>query len=355
MKDNTYLKKSIARLNIVAGLSRNKQIDSARPARRLHFQLRLMNTLGKTDTKQFAGASAQHPTPIGYCPHILLVDDDAYICALNAGILMGSGYKVQTAANGAEAWKALELHNYDLLITENVMPWVTGLQLLKHLRSRGVTMPVIMASKTAPAKELKLHPGLRLQAALRKPVTSDKLLLTVKNVLQTAESIASGCQPAQIKNEQLRQTKVLTGALQPTGTNLPKRILFVDDEPLIRQLHKEVLSDVGYAVELAEDGAVAWDTLQVDKFDLLITDHEMPKLTGVELLKKLHAARVYVPTIMVSGTMPTEELKRDQLLPVKATLSKPYAIGDLLNTVKSILSTSESSREQLTQQLRQQI
>jgi DNA-binding response OmpR family regulator len=174
-------------------------------------------------------------------------------------------------------------------------------------------------------------------------------------VLQTAESIAFGCQPVQINDNQLPQTKVRTGALQSTGTNLPKRILFVDDEPLIRQLHKEVLSDVGYAVELAEDGAAAWEALQRQNYDLLITDHEMPKLTGVELLKKLHAARVYVPTIMVSGTMPTEELKRHQWPLVEATLNKPYAIADLLNTVKNILSASESSHEQITPQLRQQI
>ena len=111
--------------------------------------------------------------------------------ALNARVLTWSGYKVQTAIHGAEAWKALELRNYDLLITENVMPYVTGMQLLKHLRSRGLTMPVIMASKTSPAKELKLHPGLRLEAALRKPVTSDKLLQTVKNVLQTLKASPS--------------------------------------------------------------------------------------------------------------------------------------------------------------------
>ena len=188
MKYISLPKKSNARLNIVVGLSRSKQIDSRRPARRLTFQFQFINTAGKAHSKQFAGASVRHLTPTGCCPHILLVDDDAYMCALNAGILMGSGYKVQTAAHGAEAWKALELRNYDLLITENVMPYVTGMQLLKHLRSRGLTMPVIMASGTSPAKELKLHPGLRLEAALRKPVTSDKLLRTVKNVLHTRES-----------------------------------------------------------------------------------------------------------------------------------------------------------------------
>jgi DNA-binding NtrC family response regulator len=338
MKNNKFIKKSNARLNIVAGLSRDKQIDSARPERRLTFQFQLMDDTGESSSKQLAGTFAERSTPTRRWPHILLVDDDAYMRTLNARVLTWSGYKVQIAANGAEAWKALELHNYDLLITENVMPWVTGVQLLKHLRSRGVTMPVIMASKTAPAKELKLHPGLRLEAALRKPVTGDKLLQTVKNVLQTVESTAFGCQPDQIKDRQLPQTKALIVALPPAGANLRKRILFVDDEPLIRQLHKEVLSDVGYAVELAENGAVAWDALQADKFDLLITDHEMPKLTGVELLEKLHAAGVYVPTIMVSGTMPTQELKRHQWPLVEATLNKPYAIGDLLNTVKNILA-----------------
>jgi two-component system, sensor histidine kinase and response regulator len=287
----------------------------------------------------------------GCGPRILLVDDDAYMRALNARVLTWSGYKVQTANHGAEAWKALELRNYDLLITENVMPYVTGTQVFQQLHSRGLTMPVIIASGTSPAKELKLHPGLRLEAALRKPVNSDKLLQTVKNVLQTSESFAPGCQPSQVKDKQLPQTKVLTGGLPQAETNSPKRILFVDDEPLIRQLHKELLSDVGYAVELAEDGAVAWDALQRQNYDLLITDNDMPKLTGIELLKKLHAARVYVPTIMVSGTMPTEELKQHQWSLVEATLNKPYAIGDLLSAVKNILSTSESGREQLAPKL----
>jgi DNA-binding response OmpR family regulator len=135
-------------------------------------------------------------------------------------------------------------------------------------------------------------------------------------------------------------------------TNPPKRILFVDDEPLLRQLHQEVLSESGFAVELAENGSAAWDALQLHNYDLMITDNEMPKVTGVELIEKLHAARIALPVIMVSGTMPTEELKRPELLPVKATLHKPYAIADLLKTVNCILSAPQSYREQLTPQLR---
>jgi DNA-binding response OmpR family regulator len=78
----------------------------------------------------------------------------------------------------------------------------------------------------------------------------------------------------------------------------------------------------------------------------------MPNVTGVELLEKLHAARIALLVIMVSATMPTEELKRHELLPVEATLHKPYNIEDLLKTVKNILHGPKTCREQLAPQLR---
>ena len=46
--------------------------------------------------------------------------------------------------------------------------------------------------------------------------------------------------------------------------------------------------------------------LQLNGYDLLITDNKMPKVSGVDLLNKLYAARMALPVITVSGTMPTE-------------------------------------------------
>jgi CheY-like chemotaxis protein len=297
-----------------------------------------MNPHGKISSKKIAGSPPQPGTLPSHGLHILLADDDSYTRALNAKVLTGSGYKVQTAANGEDARKALELQNFDLLIiTENIMPEITGVQLSIRLRSRGVAIPVIMASKRMPTNELKRHPGLRLEAALRKPVIGQKLLQTVKNFLKTAENIASRPRPSLISRKQLSQPKARAGTLQPTRTNFPRRILVVDDEPLIRQLHKEVLSEFGFIVELAENGAAAWDALQLHHYDLMITDNEMPQMTGVELLEKLHAARIALPVILVSGTMPSEELKHPELMCVEATLQKPYAIADLLKTVNKVL------------------
>ena len=81
-------------------------------------------------------------------------------------------------------------------------------------------------------------------------------------------------------------------SLIPDQKILRHRILVVDDEPLIRELCTELLDDPGYEVDTAENGAVAWDALQMKGYDLLITDNEMPQVSGIELVKKLQAAQM---------------------------------------------------------------
>ena len=93
-------------------------------------------------------------------------------------------------------------------------------------------------------------------------------------------------------------------------TNPPDHILVVEDDNFFRRLNAAVLAQSGYEVDTAEDGAAAWQALNTDSYDLLITDNRMPKVSGVDLLKKLRAARMVLPVIMATGTLPKEELAR---------------------------------------------
>jgi DNA-binding response OmpR family regulator len=133
----------------------------------------------------------------------------------------------------------------------------------------------------------------------------------------------------------------------PCQGNPSSHILVVDDDLTIRQLSAEVLAQFGYHVDEAEDGAAGWDALQVRNYDLLITDHKMPKLTGLELIKKLRSARMALPVIMVAGQLPTEELARDPSLQVAATLLKPFMIGELLGTVRTVLRARDGTRPEI--------
>jgi DNA-binding response OmpR family regulator len=118
------------------------------------------------------------------------------------------------------------------------------------------------------------------------------------------------------------------------------RILVVDDESAVRALMAAILVGCGYHVDTAEDGAVAWEALRTKPYDLLITDQNMPRKTGVELVKNLRSAHMAMPVVMVAGVLPVEELAQNPSLELSATLLKPFALDELLATVTNVLQVA---------------
>jgi two-component system chemotaxis response regulator CheY len=119
----------------------------------------------------------------------------------------------------------------------------------------------------------------------------------------------------------------------------------VDDDVTIRRLSKAVLIHHGFQVDAAEDGAAGLEALHAKQYDLLITDNNMPKITGVELVKKLRSACMTLPVILVSGLIPDELNRNPRLL--DATLLKPFTTDELLETVNNVLRPPEIPREQI--------
>jgi CheY-like chemotaxis protein len=122
-------------------------------------------------------------------PRILLVDDNDDVRELNAEVLGRAGYDVDTAENGLAAWQALQANRYDAVVTDNTMPGVTGLDLIRKLRSEDMTLSVILASGTVPAEELNRCPWLEVDALLPKPYTIAALLRTVGQVLRANRGV----------------------------------------------------------------------------------------------------------------------------------------------------------------------
>jgi DNA-binding response OmpR family regulator len=68
-----------------------------------------------------------------------------------------------------------------------------------------------------------------------------------------------------------------------------------------------MLTRSGFEVDAAADGAVDWEALRTKRYDLVITDNFMPKVTGIEMVKKLHAAGMKLPVIMATALFPQEQ------------------------------------------------
>jgi len=288
-------------------------------------------------------ASATFKSPAVY--RILVAEDEPLIRQLNTEALTGSGYEVDAVEDGSAAWQALNLNSYDLLITDHNMPNLTGLQLVKKLHSSRMALPVIMATGTLPEEELARHPWLKPAALLLKPYTITELLGAVKEVLREEEdpAIADQSMFSDSQNQNPPQAEKPTGTPRPHPTRSAHRILVVDDNSDTRQLSVDALTDSGYDVDAAIDGAAGWEALQDTSYDLAITDNKMPRMTGVEMIEKVRAARMAIPVIMATGHLPTQEFARKPWLKPDAELQRPFSNDELLAAVKKVLLLDDGS------------
>ena len=135
------------------------------------------------------GAPARRLTAVDPRARILYVDDEPAMRRLGGLMLVTAGYDVHTAADGAEAWTALQEVNYHLLITDNDMPRLTGLELAAHARRAGMRLPIVMTSGFPGPLRDPAHAWLDLAAFLLKPFASDVLIGTVEQALHAANSV----------------------------------------------------------------------------------------------------------------------------------------------------------------------
>jgi DNA-binding response OmpR family regulator len=142
----------------------------------------------------------------------------------------------------------------------------------------------------------------------------------------------------------LESPAVKNAVSMPMTPNLRVRILMVEDDMEFRLINAKALADGGYQVDTAEDGITGLEALHANSFHLLITDHDMPRLTGLELVKKVRDEHMNLPIILAAEYQPDGELERRPWLQLAAILFKPFSACQLLETVKEVLrSTSNVS------------
>lgn len=145
-----------------------------------------------------------------------------------------------------------------------------------------------------------------------------------------------------MNNDEIPRPEESSGARRQLPAGLSRRILVVEDDETLRRLNAEALIGFGYAVDVAEDGDAAWEVLQLNRYDLMVTDNHMPKVTGVELMVKLHGARIVLLIILATGVAP--DFTRYPWLQPAATLLKPYTAAELVAVVTEVLGANDGTR-----------
>ena len=129
--------------------------------------------------------------------HLLIVDDEANALASLARAFRLAGHEATVCDNAAKALELARSRPFDLIISDVVMPGKDGLSLLEELKSQGVATPVVMMSGQAHIDMAVRATRLGALDFLEKPISTEKLLLTVENALKL--------QRLESENRQLRQ------------------------------------------------------------------------------------------------------------------------------------------------------
>ncbi len=142
----------------------------------------------------------------------------------------------------------------------------------------------------------------------------------------------------------------------PTAQGLPRadrpsaqgrgRILYVDDEPLVAEVGRQMLEKLGYEVVPMLDSQKALEVFQArpDHFDLVVTDMTMPNLTGDRMAQEMMTIRNNIPIVLCTGFSERITEKKAKEMGIREYVSKPFSMNDLAGAVGRALESSNSAK-----------
>jgi two-component system response regulator (stage 0 sporulation protein F) len=123
--------------------------------------------------------------------------------------------------------------------------------------------------------------------------------------------------------------------------NNKTKILIVDDHPAIRKTMVDVLTEEGFATDVAKDGSDALSKLLSQLYDFVLIDVQMPKINGVEVLRELKQKKDSLPKFIFFSAYSLPELKEEAVqLGCLAFLEKPIELKEIISLIKDNKSTA---------------
>jgi CheY-like chemotaxis protein len=142
--------------------------------------------------------------------------------------------------------------------------------------------------------------------------------------------------------EKTEREQAVDEGLLPQGR---ERVLVVDDEPSIVEMTAKTLKHLGYAVTTARSGPEGWRKFEDDphRFDLVITDHVMPEITGLRLAERMLEVRSDLPVILCTGYSDMISAETAKAAGVSEFLMKPAARQEVASAVRRALDSKRMS------------
>jgi two-component system, sensor histidine kinase and response regulator len=203
---------------------------------------------------------------------VLIVDDNATNRRILEEMVAGWGMRPVTATNGPAALSEMERsaiagEPYPLVLLDGMMPGMDGYELAEHIRRNPrIADTTLMMLSSAGRSDAAAAARARIARSLTKPVKQSDLLNGILEVLGEAEP---------------EDEPTTDGDGRPSGAPA-LRILLAEDGIVNQKVAVSLLERRGHAVVIANNGREALDTLERERFDLVLMDVQMPEMDGLQ-------------------------------------------------------------------------
>ena len=211
----------------------------------------------------------------------LVVDDTPMTCVVHAQLLRMVGIDAEVASSGEEAVNMVIRANqdgtpFDLLLVDMLMPGVDGFEMLSMLQRQQTQIPMAwLVTASGDTAILDDAPLAGFSETLLKPLSISILHQALMKHLHTLLHQAENVTPlltdhAEISFEFLKR-------------NYPDmRLLLVEDEPINQEVAREILAELGWKIDVANNGREAVELVSQHRYDVILMDMQMPIMSGLD-------------------------------------------------------------------------
>ena len=275
---------------------------------------------------------------------VLVVDDNAHAALVLVDMLSDIGFKVESVLSGAQGVERVrqaadDQQPFDFVMLDWQMPEMDGIETARRIQALELTrLPhLVMVTGYGREEVIKSAQDAGIDDILIKPVNASVLFDTTMRLLGHASPGSSG--PKSGHN---------TSAMDALAPLRGARILVVEDNALNQQIAMELLSDAGFAVDLADHGRMAIDkVLQADAagqpYDIVLMDMQMPVMDGVSATLELRLEPRFSALPIVAMTANAMQVDRERCLAAGMNdfVTKPIEPDDLWRTLANWIKPRE--------------
>lgn len=254
---------------------------------------------------------------------VLVVDDNETNRYILNNQLLQWKFVPTTAASGCEALQILaDGHQFDLVISDMVMPEMDGIELAEEIKSRYPQLPIFLLSSIGEERR-KQHIQL-FSAVLTKPVKQQQLCKAI--VMQFKEASAPGSEDPEV----FRQKLSVNFALK-----YPMKILIAEDNPVNQLLAVMVLKKLGYDPHTAINGVKVLEAVLKEQYDLILMDVQMPEMDGLEATQLIRQ-QLKIQPVIIAATANAMQEDRESCMQAGMDdyISKPLELESLVSMLE---------------------